>query len=660
LSTEFEQRAYVLATCPAVRELPRDERWALQDALLEAEEYDDLPEHIQILFRDDLFEPILEARYLERLHPRGRAGRWVRSFRHLELPHVAPSLPPGELLQGKKPRGGRGRKAPLKGRAKGWRERIGELRHEPVLHTEALQEQRREAMKVHADKPPEPRPPEPDRWQARKLTRADINRRQMTQFEVRDFESKSDEELPFAVLDRTNGVTVRYYPTQREADEGAEKLNEGDRASAAHFEAQAAEKRAAYAEAKEFLDAWWGEPGRRRGRYQTISGDPGEAFEEQHARLMEAGAHIDAEVSRRIRPLLQEHLAAKKKWRAKQREVKRLRKEEEDMEFEALRKSVEYHPEFGGMTRDEIREQFRTYMRDTGSRARKPAAWDDPRHVLFDNWENRYNVEGVDVQSAYDRRIDAQFAQEDSEYNLEIEVRRTKLPLQRARRDAFYEVLREIRPVGGNLDLVGPPVRGETEGEAALPPVESAIPIARAAEWLPRDWIDSSNRHKNKLETGGLDERGRYTHEMGYRRVGDGYFFSTITLSEREGEVQEGVAPRESVAVHELVHRAEHTHDGITGAEWTFYVSRVSPGINRKWEDTRKLAEVTGGGYKDHEVTRTDDFIDAYSGKDYGSDMDSSYEILTMGIQDLVTGEHGIMEGDEEYRQFVYGALALL
>jgi hypothetical protein len=40
--------------------------------------------------------------------------------------------------------------------------------------------------------------------------------------------------------------------------------------------------------------------------------------------------------------------------------------------------------------------------------------------------------------------------------------------------------------------------------------------------------------------------------------------------------------------------------------------------------------------------------------------MDSSYEILTMGIQDLVTGEHGIMENDEEYRQFVYGAMALL
>jgi hypothetical protein len=31
-----------------------------------------------------------------------------------------------------------------------------------------------------------------------------------------------------------------------------------------------------------------------------------------------------------------------------------------------------------------------------------------------------------------------------------------------------------------------------------------------------------------------------------------------------------------------------------------------------------------------------------------------------MGIQDLVTGEHGIVLDDDEYRQFVLGSLALL
>ena len=31
-----------------------------------------------------------------------------------------------------------------------------------------------------------------------------------------------------------------------------------------------------------------------------------------------------------------------------------------------------------------------------------------------------------------------------------------------------------------------------------------------------------------------------------------------------------------------------------------------------------------------------------------------------MGIEDLVTGEHGVVMDDDEYRQFVLGAMALL
>jgi hypothetical protein len=120
-----------------------------------------------------------------------------------------------------------------------------------------------------------------------------------------------------------------------------------------------------------------------------------------------------------------------------------------------------------------------------------------------------------------------------------------------------------------------------------------------------------------------------------------------------------GVQPGEGTALHELVHRVEAVRDGVKGAEWAFYTTRVSPGVNRAWEEKVPLARF-GGGFDDNEFTRPDDFVDVYAGKDYGGEMDSSYEILSMGIEDLVTGEHGVIEKDEEHRQFTFGALALL
>jgi hypothetical protein len=154
----------------------------------------------------------------------------------------------------------------------------------------------------------------------------------------------------------------------------------------------------------------------------------------------------------------------------------------------------------------------------------------------------------------------------------------------------------------------------------------------------------------------GIAERGKYVHDD------EGIADWILGTEPRAPLDAEGVPPGVGVMLHELVHRAEYSHEGITGAEWSFYESRTAPTVGSEGSPLVPLRELTGvDSYRPDEATRPDDFIEPYSGKQYvGDDMTRPYEILTTGIEDLVTGRHGIIEADPEYRQFVYGALATL
>ena len=100
-------------------------------------------------------------------------------------------------------------------------------------------------------------------------------------------------------------------------------------------------------------------------------------------------------------------------------------------------------------------------------------------------------------------------------------------------------------------------------------------------------------------------------------------------------------------ALHELGHRMEDVDKTILERERQFYEYRT------KGETLQSLKKLKGGNYRAEEMTRVDNFLNPYMGKDYGG---GSYEILTMGIDTLYTRPTELMK-DPEMFEWVVGML---
>ena len=611
--------------------------------------------------------PLSEA-YIERQHPRDRLGKWidVPDFRSLGT-----GAPPTFRTPTMKPSTKRGRVG-RRVTARGWKERVTELRHVPVLEQEGLLTRRRAAMDVK--QPPEYEPPKEEKFApgtvfyARKLTRADMNTRQMTRSEAERFLARPEEDWPYAVFNRENEVTIGYYNDPAVAEERVRELNERDLEFEAEYRPRReenarkrAEQEEAYAAAQEFIDEWFGAPG-RPGRYQRLSGDPGVAFEEQHERIMEAGALIDAEIRRRGKETEKRLADLVKRHKAKKAEAKRLAAEEERLAFEEAARVLHEQYEWvdvsgsGPPKPEDVKRRLQAYERELVKR-RPDRAVMGANEVVYNAWTLRYENPDGRVQAAHNAWVEAMWSRTEGNEGVDTladQVYEARRQLHWTRRSNTYEVLEEIRPFASEGDLDH--IRDLTNGDP-----DSDRKLDHATSWLPFDWIRSSNAHQTTLAVGSVHDRGKYIHDYHQSFSPDDSRNISLILGSPSPEGP-GVDRGVGTMLHELVHRAEYTHDGIRGAEWTFYASRVSPGFGRKWEEPQPLNDLTGGwsSYEDHERARPDKFTDFYSGKTYGDNPDSSYEILTMGIEDLVTGEHGVVMDDDEYRQFVLGAMALL
>lgn len=189
------------------------------------------------------------------------------------------------------------------------------------------------------------------------------------------------------------------------------------------------------------------------------------------------------------------------------------------------------------------------------------------------------------------------------------------------------DVLGELRPMGGDLR-----VREWEEGR--LVEAESER-LTDAATAYPQDWIEGSNADAIPLRiaqaTGDLAERGYYVPSSG-----------AIVIPEDS----------KTIALHELAHRLEHTNLPVTKSEWLFWHSRTGG------EATKPLSElIPGSGYNEAERARLDAFSDAYMGKTYGDNPNSAYELMSMGMENLMGGKYHI---DKEYRRWLLGTLGLL
>ena len=88
---------------------------------------------------------------------------------------------------------------------------------------------------------------------------------------------------------------------------------------------------------------------------------------------------------------------------------------------------------------------------------------------------------------------------------------------------------------------------------------------------------------------------------------------------------------------------------GMLQAEQAFYNRRTAG------ERTERLKDVTGINYRPNEVTRKDNFINAYMGKDYNG---RAYELVSMGFE-MAYKNPKTLAKDPDYQQFIYGLLAI-
>lgn len=156
-------------------------------------------------------------------------------------------------------------------------------------------------------------------------------------------------------------------------------------------------------------------------------------------------------------------------------------------------------------------------------------------------------------------------------------------------------------------------------------PVMDAIDSIR--EFLPTEWVNKSSsipiitKHVNR----------------GYFNMKDGV--PTIALSTAGSGMQR-------CAFHEMGHFFEELYPEIRKLEYQFY-NRRTAGEELRW---------LGAGYSRSEVTRYDNFIEPYMGKDYGNTETSGYELFSMGMESVFANSYDLSR-DPEYQDFMFGIL---
>jgi len=234
----------------------------------------------------------------------------------------------------------------------------------------------------------------------------------------------------------------------------------------------------------------------------------------------------------------------------------------------------------------------------------------------------------------------------------EADLGRAKHSLWADRRAAAFSILADIRPMGRPF--------GNVEASSPLEPDEVAADAVReAGMWYPADWVDAAERRLGNLVVTDVgNERGYY------QRPGRNGSAARIATNVWSVEAP-GVGDRDAVAVHEIGHHMEEAIPGLRGAEWAFWWRRTQEPGRAEQDLTRfqSLAERhPNSGYRESERTVPDHFGEDYTGKVYDrADPDSTWEVFTVGIQQLTTNSvPNAFRSDPDYEAFILGALATL
>lgn len=145
--------------------------------------------------------------------------------------------------------------------------------------------------------------------------------------------------------------------------------------------------------------------------------------------------------------------------------------------------------------------------------------------------------------------------------------------------------------------------------------------VEEAYTYYPKAWVESSIK------------RG----SLGVKKTDRGYYNGIEIAISGYGDSSFGTA------IHELGHRFEDAVKGIKQEESDFYSKRTA-GEKLEW---------LGKGYDRGELTRKDNFLDPYMGKDYQG---YAYELVSMGFQYAYTDPEKLAK-DPDMESWIYGLL---
>lgn len=221
------------------------------------------------------------------------------------------------------------------------------------------------------------------------------------------------------------------------------------------------------------------------------------------------------------------------------------------------------------------------------------------------------------------RNLSAEERQRNQEEFSKLMQRQMQYREKYAKTNMLKEVLGKYREMGPASND-----RGQAYAEGLLTSQTVINTINSIREYLPTEWLEKSSE---------IPINTRYVLR-GYFTMSDGN--PTIALSNAKGDMQ-------ICAFHEMGHFYEELYPEIRKLEHQFYNWRTA-GEELRW---------LGPRYKRNEVTRYDNFVEPYMGKDYGNTETSGYEIFSMGMEAIFKGTYNLSR-DPEYQDFILGILA--
>lgn len=204
-----------------------------------------------------------------------------------------------------------------------------------------------------------------------------------------------------------------------------------------------------------------------------------------------------------------------------------------------------------------------------------------------------------------------------------LELKKDLLQLQE---DNVYANAKAIRDELAKFRQMGVPENADMKGHLTRPNSQVSKTIAQAYEFYPTEWVERSMT-LGEITTK-KTQRGGYIKDL-----------SEMRLSGRAGKHNIF-----RTAIHELSHRMEHADPKLLDRERQFYEKRTAG------EALVKLKGVANGNYRDDEVTRVDNFLHPYMGKDYGG---IAYEILSMGLDTLYAEPLEMMKDPEMFEWLI-------